>query len=48
MAQKVLTWSNSQIHGLTLFVKERPRPAHCEARANFDQGKERSQFAVLS
>ena len=36
------------IHGLTLLVKERPRPAHCEARANFDQGKERSHFAVLS
>ena len=29
------------------FLKARLRPAHCEARANFDQGKERSHFAVL-
>ena len=27
-----------EIHGLTVFVTARPRPAHCEARENFDQG----------
>ena len=41
-------YDENAIHGLTLFVKERTRPAHCEVRANLQQRNERSQFAVLS
>ena len=30
------------------FYEREAEAAHCEARTNFDQGKERNHFAVLS